>query len=188
MRVITLNANGIRSAARRGFFEWAQTEDANVICLQETRAREHQLLLPEAPATTGLTAYFVDAKRRGYSGVALYSRQEPLSIRRTLGWDDRMRRDASCRPTSERSPFLRFTFLPASPDRRGKPSRWHFSSVCWLYSAASPFGKAADRLRRLQHRAPNNRYVQPGPQQSCQRFSPRRACLDRRPDQSGWLG
>jgi exodeoxyribonuclease-3 len=88
MRVITLNANGIRSAARRGLFEWAQTEDADVVCLQETRAQEHQLLLPEALATTGLTACFVDAKRRGYSGVALYSRQEPLSVRRTLGWDD----------------------------------------------------------------------------------------------------
>jgi len=87
VRVITLNANGIRSAARRGFFDWAQTQAADVICLQETRAQEHQLpagafLLP------GFTGYFVDAKRRGYSGVALYTRSEPLEVRRTLGWED----------------------------------------------------------------------------------------------------
>jgi exodeoxyribonuclease-3 len=84
---VTLNANGIRSAARRGFFAWAQETDADVICLQETRAQEHQLLV-EASALAGYTGYFVDANKRGYSGVAIYSRQEPLSVRRTLGWAD----------------------------------------------------------------------------------------------------
>ena len=87
MRVITLNANGIRSAARRGFFAWAATRDADVICLQETRAQEHQLP-PEASALAGYTGYFADARRRGYSGVAIYSRLEPVSVRRTLGWED----------------------------------------------------------------------------------------------------
>lgn len=87
MRVITLNANGIRSAARRGFFQWAQRQAADVVCLQETRAQEHQLA-PDAFALPGFTGYFVDAKRRGYSGVALYARSEPREVRRTLGWDD----------------------------------------------------------------------------------------------------
>jgi exodeoxyribonuclease-3 len=87
MRVITLNANGIRSAMRRGFFEWAASQEADVICLQETRAQEHQLP-PEATALPGFTGYFVDSKRRGYSGVALYCRQEPVDVRRTLGWPD----------------------------------------------------------------------------------------------------
>ena len=87
MRIISLNANGIRSAARRGFFQWADSEEADVICLQETRAQEHQLP-PEATRLAAFTPYFVDARRRGYSGVALYSRREPLSVRRSLGWDD----------------------------------------------------------------------------------------------------
>jgi exodeoxyribonuclease-3 len=87
MRVITLNLNGIRAAVRRGFFEWASAQDADVICLQETRAQEHQLLL-EATALPGFTGYFVDSSRRGYSGVALYSRQEPVEVCRTLGWED----------------------------------------------------------------------------------------------------
>jgi exodeoxyribonuclease III len=87
MRVITLNANGIRSAVRRGFFEWVQAQAPDVLCLQETRAQEHQLPA-QAVALPGFTAYFVDSRRRGYSGVALYCRREPLSVRRTLGWDD----------------------------------------------------------------------------------------------------
>lgn len=87
MRVVTLNANGIRSAARRGFFAWAAAQDADVICLQETRAQEHQLP-EEAAMLPGYTAFFVDAARKGYSGVALYARHEPLEVRRTLGWDD----------------------------------------------------------------------------------------------------
>jgi exodeoxyribonuclease III len=87
VRIITLNANGIRAAARRGFFEWASGEEPDVVCLQETRAQEHQLP-PELVSLPGFTAYFVDSTRRGYSGVALYARQEPIAIRRTLGWSD----------------------------------------------------------------------------------------------------
>jgi exodeoxyribonuclease III len=87
VRVITLNTNGIRSAMRRGFFEWAGTQNADVICLQETRAQEHQLL-PESSALEGFHAYFADARRPGYSGVALYSRREPLELRRGIGFEE----------------------------------------------------------------------------------------------------
>ncbi|MBV8197606.1 MAG: exodeoxyribonuclease III [Candidatus Eremiobacteraeota bacterium] len=87
MRVITLNVNGIRSAVRRGFFDWAAAQNADILCLQETRAQEHQLP-PEAAALEGFTGYFVDAARRGYSGVAIYSRRKALEVNRTLGWDD----------------------------------------------------------------------------------------------------
>ena len=43
MKVITLNCNGIRSAARKGFYDWMKNQRADVICLQETKAQEHQL-------------------------------------------------------------------------------------------------------------------------------------------------
>jgi exodeoxyribonuclease III len=87
MRVITCNVNGIRSAARKGFFAWAQSENADVICLQETRAQEHQLP-PEASALAGFRSYYVDAEKPGYSGVALYTRREPDAVTRGLGWPD----------------------------------------------------------------------------------------------------
>jgi exodeoxyribonuclease-3 len=84
MRIISLNANGIRSAARKGFFEWLSGQDADVVCLQETRAHEHQI--PDAvfrPA--GYHCHYLEAEKKGYSGVALYSRRAPERIVRGFG-------------------------------------------------------------------------------------------------------
>ena len=88
MRIISFNANGLRSAARKGFFEWFATQDADVLCVQETKAQEHQLVGPEfLPA--GYKAWFRDAStKKGYSGVAIYARREPDEIRTALGWPE----------------------------------------------------------------------------------------------------
>jgi len=85
MKIITLNVNGIRSAYRKKFFDWMLEQRADVICLQETKAQVEQL--PEdILSPTGYHAYFNDAEKKGYSGVALYTRQEPDSVQRKLGW------------------------------------------------------------------------------------------------------
>lgn len=84
---MTFNCNGVRSAARKGFFTWAAVQEADVICLQETRAQEHQLPA-ETFALPGYRGYFVDAQRKGYSGVALYARAEPRFVVRTCGSPD----------------------------------------------------------------------------------------------------
>ncbi len=85
MRVITLNVNGIRAAARKGFFDWLPRQRADVVCLQETRAQEHQrddgLYRPK-----GFHCYYQDAERKGYSGVALFARAEPDELITELGW------------------------------------------------------------------------------------------------------
>ncbi|MCA1715254.1 MAG: endonuclease/exonuclease/phosphatase family protein, partial [Gammaproteobacteria bacterium] len=87
MRIISFNANGLRSAASKGFFDWFAGQDADVLCLQETKAQEHQLRLP-AFLPDGYTAWFRDAStRKGYSGVAIYSRHEPDEVRTALGWE-----------------------------------------------------------------------------------------------------
>ena len=85
MKVITLNCNGIRSAARKGFYAWMQAQDADFVCLQETKAQEHQLPL-EASAVAHYTAIFLDADKKGYSGVAIYAKREPDRIVRGFGW------------------------------------------------------------------------------------------------------
>jgi exodeoxyribonuclease-3 len=86
MRIVSFNANGIRSAASKGFFDWFRTQDADVLCLQETKAQEHQLDLPEF-RLPGYRSFFRDAiTKKGYSGVAIYSRQEPDEVRTALGW------------------------------------------------------------------------------------------------------
>ena len=85
MRVITLNMNGIRAAGRKGFFEWMQSQDADFICLQETKAQMQHL--PDAMyRPEGYHCAFHCAQKKGYSGVGLYARREPDSIQRGLGW------------------------------------------------------------------------------------------------------
>lgn len=84
MRIITANLNGIRSAANKGFFEWLVQQKADLLCVQETKAQEHQLEA-EKHYPEGYHAYFCDAQKKGYSGVAIYSRREPDKVTRGLG-------------------------------------------------------------------------------------------------------
>lgn len=86
MRITSLNANGIRSAARKGLLEWLAREKPDVLCLQETKAQEHQLDDSFRPA--GYHVHFHDAEKKGYSGVALYSRAKPDQILTKLGRAD----------------------------------------------------------------------------------------------------
>ncbi len=86
-RVITCNLNGIRAAARKGFFRWMDAQDPDVLCLQETKAQEHQLP-PEALDLTRYDAVFVDAQKKGYSGVAIYTKRAPQRVVRGLGMED----------------------------------------------------------------------------------------------------
>ena len=76
MRIVTLNANGIRSAARKGFFAWLEQQDADIVCVQETKAWRDQLDEPVFHPR-GYHCYYLDAGKKGYSGVALYSRRKP---------------------------------------------------------------------------------------------------------------
>jgi exodeoxyribonuclease-3 len=86
MRIVSFNANGLRSAARKGFFDWFAGADADLLCVQETKAQEHQLAGPEF-LPDGYRAFFRDATtKKGYSGVAIYSREEPDEVRTALGW------------------------------------------------------------------------------------------------------
>jgi exodeoxyribonuclease-3 len=84
MRIVTLNCNGIRSAAGKGLFDWLPTVDADVVCLQETKAQEHQLgdgrFRP-----SGMHCWYYDAMRKGYSGVAAFSKAKPRHVIRGFG-------------------------------------------------------------------------------------------------------
>ncbi len=86
MRIISFNANGIRSAASKGFFDWLQRQQADVTCIQETKAQEDQLADPTF-RPDGHHCFYKDATtKKGYSGVAIYARQEPDEVRSSLGW------------------------------------------------------------------------------------------------------
>ncbi len=87
MRIITLNVNGIRSAERRGFLRWMAKQDADVVCLQETKAQREDLG-PSVVAPHGYHSFFHLSDKKGYSGVALYTRKAPRRVVYGLDWDD----------------------------------------------------------------------------------------------------
>jgi len=84
MRILTLNCNGIRSACTKGLFAWLPSQQADVVCLQETKAQEHQLEHPDF-RPEGFHCYYFDAEKKGYSGTAVFARREPDAVIRGIG-------------------------------------------------------------------------------------------------------
>jgi len=79
MRIITLNVNGLRSAASKGLFDWLPRQEADVICVQELKAQQGDISgVMRAP--DGYSGYFHCAEKKGYSGVGLYTRYSPDQI------------------------------------------------------------------------------------------------------------
>ena len=88
MKVISFNANGIRSAARKGFYDWLQLQQADFVCIQETKAQIDQLALDPIYFPQNFHCEYYDAVKKGYSGVAIYARQKPIQVVKGLGFDD----------------------------------------------------------------------------------------------------
>ncbi|NOT85420.1 MAG: exodeoxyribonuclease III [Methylococcaceae bacterium] len=87
MRIISLNTNGIRSAERKGVFPWLRLQQADVVCIQETKAQTEQLD-PTIFWPPNYHCFYHDAVKKGYSGVAIYCRKKPDQIIKGIGWDD----------------------------------------------------------------------------------------------------
>lgn len=85
MHIVSLNLNGIRAAARKGCFEWMAACGADVFCLQETKAQPADLQHDAAFAPPGWHAAFNSAQKKGYAGVAIYSRRAPDAVLDKLG-------------------------------------------------------------------------------------------------------
>jgi len=84
MKLISWNVNGIRAIAKKGFTEWLEKESPDILCLQETKAWEDQLddsLLN----INGYASFFNQAEKKGYSGVAVYTKEKPLHVQKGLG-------------------------------------------------------------------------------------------------------
>ncbi len=84
MKIISWNVNGIRAVEKKGFIDWITKSNADVICIQETKAHEGQLsptlLNPLTKEGTPYYSYFFSAKKPGYSGTAIYSKTQPDSV------------------------------------------------------------------------------------------------------------
>ena len=87
MRIITANLNGIRSAANKGYFAWLQTQQADLICMQEVKAQASDMTA-EMLAPAGYYGYFHYAEKKGYSGVGIYCKAKPDAVIEGLGIAD----------------------------------------------------------------------------------------------------
>jgi exodeoxyribonuclease-3 len=86
VKIISFNANGIRSAASKGFFDWLAAQHADVTCIQETKSQEAQLTDAKF-RPDGHHCFYRDAvTKKGYSGVAIYAKREPDEVLTKLGW------------------------------------------------------------------------------------------------------
>ena len=79
MRIISYNVNGIRAAIKKGFFEWLKTDPADVICLQETKATQGDVDVKQLEAL-GFHHYWYSAQKKGYSGVAIFTKIKPTRV------------------------------------------------------------------------------------------------------------
>ena len=80
MKVISYNVNGIRAAIKKGFLDWLEAADPDVICIQETKAQKEQLDLQLFEAVGYQYNYWFSAEKKGYSGVAVLSKLKPNNV------------------------------------------------------------------------------------------------------------
>ena len=89
IKISSYNINGVRAAHRKGFVDWVEESNPDIICIQELRADEAQL--PKEILELGYHKAFHSAEKKGYSGVAIFSKEEPLKIHEGMGteWIDK---------------------------------------------------------------------------------------------------
>ncbi len=80
MKIISYNVNGIRAALKKGLMEWLAAADPDIICLQETKAHKDQLELELFEQNGYPYHYWYSAEKKGYSGVAVFSKKEPKNV------------------------------------------------------------------------------------------------------------
>ena len=83
MKIITWNVNGLRSCMGKGFMDFFRESQADVFCIQETKMQQGESVLAE-----GYSEFWNDAEKKGYSGTAVFSRQEPVNVSYGLGEED----------------------------------------------------------------------------------------------------
>jgi len=84
MKLISWNVNGVRAVVKKGFLDWLDQEQPDILCLQETKAHIDQLTA-EILTDHGYHTYWHSGDRRGYSGVATFCKEEPLYVQEGLG-------------------------------------------------------------------------------------------------------
>ena len=113
LRLVTLNLNGIRSAATKGFEAWAAAAAPDCMGVQEVKAQA-DTVVGRFDRVAGMTGHFHYAQKKGYSGVGLYTRHAPSQVRSGIGnpeFDDEGRWVEACFDDDRRAEFPRFSVI-----------------------------------------------------------------------------
>jgi len=84
LKIVSWNVNGLRAIHGKGFLDWMMSEDADIVCVQESKAAEDQVP-GELRRIEGYHSHFESARRKGYSGVAIWTRRKPKRIKTKIG-------------------------------------------------------------------------------------------------------
>jgi exodeoxyribonuclease-3 len=84
MKIISWNVNGLRSVVRKGFLEWVKKENPDILCLQEIKIEESEIPF-DLLYLNSYNSFINSSRKKGHSGVAVYSKEKPLKINRILG-------------------------------------------------------------------------------------------------------
>lgn len=85
MKLISWNVNGLRACVQKGFLDYFKSADADIFCIQETKLQEGQIQLDELD---GYNQYWNYAEKKGYSGVAMFTKIEPISVSNGMGVEE----------------------------------------------------------------------------------------------------
>ena len=85
MKLISWNVNGLRACVQKGFLDYFKSADADIFCIQETKLQEGQIQLDNLD---GYSQYWNYAEKKGYSGVALFTKTQPISVSYGMGIDE----------------------------------------------------------------------------------------------------
>ena len=111
MKLVSWNVNGLRSCLTKGFLEYVKQEDPDIVCLQETKLQPEQAVFE----LEGYHRYFYSAEKKGYSGTAVLTKEEPLSV--VFGFGDDIHRHEGRVITAEYPDFyLVCCYTPNSQD------------------------------------------------------------------------
>lgn len=144
MKLVSWNVNGLRACVGKGFSDFFEQADADAFCLQETKLQAGQLdFAPE-----GYHSYWNYAQKKGYSGTAVFLRQEPLEVR--YGLEPFLRDEEGRLITAELEPFyLLCLYTPPTPRTASSawitawPGRMPSAPMWPAYRRQSPWSSAA---------------------------------------------
>ena len=143
-RLVTLNLNGIRSAASKGFVEWAEQTGADCMGVQEVKAHASDLA-DRFETVAGMPGYFHFAEKKGYSGVGLYSRKTPSAVVVGLGdaaFDAEGRYVEARYDTPRRKLSIISCYFPSgSSGEERQAAKFRFLDLVWPHLLALQAGR-----------------------------------------------